>query len=114
MKIIRYLDARDGIHYAAQQADGSALRIDGNIFGDYEVTLEIADVQKLLAPIEPAAILCIGLNYRQHAAETGAPLPNHPVLFMKQPAAVQHPGGDIEIPTHLVSGKVDFEGELAI
>lgn len=114
MRLIRYLDAQGGVRHAAKQPEGSAFRIEGDIFGGFDVTSEIADVRKLLAPIEPAAILCIGLNYRQHAAETGASLPTHPVLFMKQPSAVQHPGDAIEIPAHLASEKVDFEGELAV
>jgi 2-keto-4-pentenoate hydratase/2-oxohepta-3-ene-1,7-dioic acid hydratase in catechol pathway len=114
LKIIRYLDALGVTHHAAEQANGKPLRIQGDIFGDFEITAEIADVQKLLAPIEPCAILCIGLNYRRHATEMNAPLPTHPVLFMKQPAALQHPGTPIEIPTHLASECVDYEAELAV
>lgn len=97
-----------------EQADGEPLRIEGDIFGEHRVTAEIADVKMLLAPVAPAAILCIGLNYRRHAAEMNAPLPSHPVLFMKQPAALQHPGAPIEIPTHLASERVDYEAELAV
>ncbi|MGH8045949.1 MAG: fumarylacetoacetate hydrolase family protein [Chthoniobacterales bacterium] len=114
MKIIRHQDSHDAIHHAAEQPDGSALLIRGDIFGDFEVTADPADVAKLLAPVAPPAILCIGLNYRQHADEMGAPLPSHPVLFMKQPAALQHPGAPIEIPTHLASERVDYEAELAV
>jgi 2-keto-4-pentenoate hydratase/2-oxohepta-3-ene-1,7-dioic acid hydratase in catechol pathway len=114
VKIIRHLDAGGVVRYAAEQPDGSALVIRGDIFGAFDVTPETADVRTLLAPVEPAAILCIGLNYRQHAAETGAKIPKHPVLFMKQSAALQHPGAPIEIPSHLASERVDFEGELAV
>ena len=114
MRLIRYLDARGRVGYASQQPDGSALRIEGDIFGAFETTSEPADVRKLLSPVAPAAILCIGLNYRRHAEETGARLPSHPVLFMKQPGAVQNPGDPIELPTRLASERVDFEGELAI
>lgn len=114
LKILRHLDSAGAIRYAAEQPDGSARQIQGDIFGDFVVTAETADVAKILTPVEPVAILCIGLNYRQHAAETGAKIPTHPVLFMKQPAARQHPGDAIELPTHLASERVDFEGELAI
>ncbi len=114
MKIIRYADGAGATHHAAEQPDGSARKIAGDIFGDFEVTAEPAEIRRLLTPIEPAAILCIGLNYRRHAEETGAPLPGFPVLFMKQPAARQHPGGPIELPAHLASERVDFEGELAV
>ena len=114
MRIIRYEDAAGNVGYAAQQPDGSARPIDGDIFGEYRVTDERADVRKLLAPVAPVAFLCIGLNYRQHVAETNAKIPKFPVLFMKSPGAVQHPGGPILLPTHLKSEAVDYEGELAV
>ncbi len=114
MKIIRYEDANGSVHHAAQLTDGTARRIDGDIFGEYRVTDERADVRKLLAPIAPVAFLCIGLNYRQHAAETQAKIPSFPVLFMKSPAALQHPNEPILLPTHLKSNEVDYEGELAV
>ena len=69
---------------------------------------------KLLSPVEPAAIYAIGLNYRDHAAETGAPLPDYPVLFFKNPRAVVGPGEPIRLPRHLRSDEVDAEAELAI
>ncbi len=60
------------------------------------------------------AIFCIGLNYRQHAAETKAKLPQFPVVFMKSPAAVIGPGEPIMLPRHLRSDEVDYECELAV
>ena len=60
------------------------------------------------------ALLCIGLNYRRHAAETGAAIPQRPVLFMKSPGAVQDPEAPIELPTALASHHVDYEAELAV
>lgn len=114
MRIIRYENPQGSIHYASQQPDGCSLRIDGDIFGAYEVSEEAAQITKLLAPVAPTAIFCIGLNYRRHAAEGGSPIPEYPVLFMKSPAAVQHPGGDIVLPRHLHSDEVDYECELAV
>lgn len=114
MKIIRYSDASGQIHHAAQQADGSALVIDGDLFGSYSVSDRKADVAKLLAPVDPRAILCIGLNYKFHAEESGMAIPENPVLFMKSPGAVQNPGDPILLPTHLKSNSVDYECELAI
>lgn len=114
MKIIRHLDQQGLVRHAAQQQDGTARQIDGDVFGDYQVTDRPADVHKLLAPLVPAAILCIGLNYRQHAAETGAAIPEWPVLFMKTPSAVQNPGDPILLPRHLTSKLVDYECELAV
>jgi 2-keto-4-pentenoate hydratase/2-oxohepta-3-ene-1,7-dioic acid hydratase in catechol pathway len=114
MRIIRYLSPAGSIHYAAQQADGSALMIEGDILGHFHVTRQLAEVAQLLAPVEPRAILCVGLNYRKHAEEFGQKIPEYPVLFMKSPAAVQHPGAAIEIPSRLRSDSVDYECELAV
>ena len=66
------------------------------------------------APVAPTGILAIGLNYRHHAEETHAKIPEYPVLFMKSASAVQNPGDPIEIPTHLASSEVDYECELAV
>lgn len=114
MKIIRYSDPSGQIHHAAQQADGSALVIEGCIFGSPKVTDRKADVAKLLAPVDPRAILCIGLNYKFHAEESGMAIPQHPVLFMKSPGAVQNPGAPILLPSVLKSDSVDYECELAV
>lgn len=114
MKIIRYQDSRGDIGHAAWQPDGTALKLAGNILASLKVTNEKADIAKLLAPIEPTAIICIGLNYRKHAEETKAKLPQYPVVFFKNPAAVQHPDDPIELPTHLKSDEVDYECELAV
>jgi 2-keto-4-pentenoate hydratase/2-oxohepta-3-ene-1,7-dioic acid hydratase in catechol pathway len=114
MKIIRYQETSGSVRYGAQQSDGSALQIVGDIFGAYEVTKELADVKKLLAPVAPVAFFCIGLNYRRHAEEGKAPIPQFPVLFMKSPAAVQNPGDPIVLPRHLRSDEVDYECELAV
>src|SRR5439155_10562840 len=114
MKLIRYQDSTGHIGHAAQQADGTSLKIAGDMFGHYTVTQAKADVHKLLAPVVPTMFLCLGLNYRRHAEETGAKLPAFPVLFMKGPNAVQNPGDPICIPTALRSDEVDYEGELAV
>jgi 2-keto-4-pentenoate hydratase/2-oxohepta-3-ene-1,7-dioic acid hydratase in catechol pathway len=65
------------------------------------------------APLgRPGKIVCIGLNYRDHAAETGATLPTEPVLFMKAPDTVVGPHDDVLIPRNSV--KTDWEVELAV
>lgn len=114
MKIIRFANSQGHIAHAAQQDDGSALVIEGDIFGDFRVTGQKAEIAKLLAPVQPFAIICIGLNYKFHAEETKAAIPQHPVVFMKLPNVVQHPGDPILLPTHLKSDKVDYECELAV
>lgn len=114
MKIIRYLDPNQKTKYAALQPDGAAVEIEGDIFGDYSVTAQPARVDKLLAPVAPPAIYCIGLNYRQHAAESNLPIPEFPVVFMKAPTAVQNPNDPILLPRRLRSDQVDYEAELAV
>jgi 2-keto-4-pentenoate hydratase/2-oxohepta-3-ene-1,7-dioic acid hydratase in catechol pathway len=114
MKIIRYRDPAGKIHYGAEQADGSARRIAGDVFGTHEVTADKASIAKLLAPVAPTQILGVGLNYRHHAAESGMKAPELPVLFVKGVNTLQNPGDPIEIPTHLASSEVDYECELAV
>ncbi len=68
---------------------------------------------KLLAPIpDPPKIVCVGLNYRDHAAESGAPIPREPVLFSKFATAIIGPEVPIVLPK--VSTKVDYEAELVL
>ncbi|HEX4037112.1 MAG TPA: fumarylacetoacetate hydrolase family protein [Acidobacteriaceae bacterium] len=67
---------------------------------------------QLLAPVVPSKIVCIGRNYREHAAELGNEVPKEPLLFLKAPSAVIAPGEAIRIPPQ--SQRVDFEGELAV
>ncbi len=114
MRIIRYQDPQGAVRYAAQPPDGPARQIAGDLFGAHEVTKEPAQVEKLLAPVAPVTIFCIGLNYRRHAEEAEATLPQFPVLFMKSPAAVQNPEDPIVLPRHLRSDEVDYECELAV
>ena len=114
MKIVRFLSDKDEPQLGAQHVDGSVTRIEGCIFSEHHDTGEPATVKKLLAPVQPAAVLCIGLNYRKHAEEGGAAIPEHPVLFMKMPSTVQNPGDPILLPTKLKSEAVDYECELAV
>lgn len=114
MKIVRYRDHDQRVHYGREGADGAILRIDGDIFGTWSVTAEAARVQEILSPVAPTQILCIGLNYRRHAEEQGAKIPERPILFMKGIHACQNPGDPIVIPRRLPSEEVDYEGELAV
>jgi 2-keto-4-pentenoate hydratase/2-oxohepta-3-ene-1,7-dioic acid hydratase in catechol pathway len=114
MKIIRYQNSSGQVFYGAEQPSGETFRIEGGIFSEYHVTQEPAQIAKLLAPVAPAAMLCIGLNYRRHAAESNAPAPQFPVLFVKGANALQNPGDPILIPTRLRSDEVDYECELAV
>ena len=65
------------------------------------------------SPVQtPRMIWGVGLNYRDHAAETGRPLPEAPTLFVKSPSAVIGPGDPIVVPAHVT--QPDYEGELAV
>ena len=114
MRIIRYEDEAGRVHQGAEQQDGGVLRIEGDIFGEYRVTDERAVVRKLLAPVDAKQIICIGLNYRKHAEETGAKIPEYPIVFFKGVNSLQNPNDPILIPTHLASEQVDWECELAV
>ena len=113
MKIIRYQDRSDVIGLAALTADGQAFKLEGDIYSP-KATNEKADVAKILAPLQPTSIICIGLNYRKHAEETGAKFPEYPVVFFKGINTLQDPGEPIFLPTHLKSDEVDYECELAV
>jgi 2-keto-4-pentenoate hydratase/2-oxohepta-3-ene-1,7-dioic acid hydratase in catechol pathway len=111
MKIVRFFSG-GAIHLGEQVSDASALRIEGDLFGSFRVTDQALKIQKLLAPLVPTDILCIGLNYREHAAESKMELPRHPLLFIKASNTLNNPFDPIPVPkqTH----QVDYEGELAV
>jgi 2-keto-4-pentenoate hydratase/2-oxohepta-3-ene-1,7-dioic acid hydratase in catechol pathway len=115
MRIIRFLDVHGQIRFGHDYRDGEATLLAGDTLASLQDGGRRLKVVKLLAPIQPAAILCIGLNYRQHARETHLELPEYPVLFMKNPAALNHPGDPILLPPSCMDPpQVDFEVELAI
>lgn len=66
----------------------------------------------LLAPVHPSKIVCVGRNYRDHAAELGNEVPKEPLLFLKPPSSLLAPRGVVRMP--VISKRVDYEGELAI
>lgn len=92
--------------------DGTALRIEGALTGAFEVTGEKVKVERLLAPIVPTDILCIGLNYREHAREGGSEPPAVPMLFLKASGTLNDPDGPIAMPR--LTTQVDYEAELAV
>lgn len=71
-----------------------------------------ADVRLASCVARPSKIICIGLNYAKHAAESGAAVPQEPVVFFKATTALCGPNDDVIIPRN--SGKTDWEVELAI
>ena len=71
----------------------------------------LADV-RLLAPVEPTKIVCIGRNYAAHAAELGKEVPKEPLMFLKPPSSIIGPEDAIVLPKY--SQRVEHEGELAL
>jgi 2-keto-4-pentenoate hydratase/2-oxohepta-3-ene-1,7-dioic acid hydratase in catechol pathway len=67
-----------------------------------------------LAPVLPSKILCVGRNYRAHAAELGSEAPKEPLLFLKPPSSLLDPDGVIELPPAEISARVDHEAELGV
>ena len=66
----------------------------------------------LLPPVQPSKIICVGRNYREHAAELGHEVPTEPLIFFKPPSSLLAAGLDIRRPK--ISERVDFEGELGV
>jgi 2-keto-4-pentenoate hydratase/2-oxohepta-3-ene-1,7-dioic acid hydratase in catechol pathway len=114
MRIIRYAGVNGADAFASVDANGGYKGVQGDLRSGFVETGEAVNPSKILAPVAPAAIFCIGLNYRRHAAETNAKVPQYPVLFFKSPTAVQNPGDPILLPRTLRSEKVDYECELAV
>jgi 2-keto-4-pentenoate hydratase/2-oxohepta-3-ene-1,7-dioic acid hydratase in catechol pathway len=116
MKIARIRIGENEVHYAtpADPRGRSMEILSGDPFQGVHPTGKTVSDFTLLAPMVPAAILCIGLNYRKHAEEMKAKIPKFPVLFLKNPSSLQDPGAPIRLPRKLVSTQVDFEGELAV
>src|SRR6266571_5074359 len=77
-------------------------RIDQIAFGDAQ----------LLPPMQPSKIVCVGRNYREHAAELGHEVPKEPLIFLKATSALLSPGGVVRRPK--ISERVDHEGELGV
>jgi 2-keto-4-pentenoate hydratase/2-oxohepta-3-ene-1,7-dioic acid hydratase in catechol pathway len=85
---------------------------DGDLAAAGGASFPIADVD-ILAPVpRPRAIFGIGLNYAAHARETGQPLPEYPIVFMKLPSSSVPPAGPVRCPA--VVRRLDYEGELAV
>lgn len=117
MRIIRFIDERGTTHLGTPGLDATAQLLTSNdLFGHEPVeSNKTARIAKVLAPLLPPNIFCIGLNYRRHALETRAPIPEHPVLFMKPTTSIAAPAEPIRIPRCCEHGpEVDYECELAV
>ena len=98
--------------YAAER-EGRWRIVDGDIFGSFTEGPEVAhEGLRLMAPVMPSKTVCVGLNFKDHAAEQNKPLPPEPLLFIKPSTAVIGPGAAIEAPAW--AGRIDHEAELGL
>jgi 2-keto-4-pentenoate hydratase/2-oxohepta-3-ene-1,7-dioic acid hydratase in catechol pathway len=111
---------QDGVSFVSVQGTGTdpaaltAVEIVDHPFGKITNTSRrwpLADV-RLLAPILPSKVVCVGKNYADHAREMGGEAPAAPVIFMKPSTSVVGPNAEIKLPPE--SSRVDYEGELAV
>jgi 2-keto-4-pentenoate hydratase/2-oxohepta-3-ene-1,7-dioic acid hydratase in catechol pathway len=106
-----------GFSFGAVEGSDEGLtiaEIDGHPFGDIRFTGQrwaLADV-RLLSPILPSKVVCVGRNYADHAAELGNDVPKEPLLFLKPSTSLIGPGDAIRIPPQ--SQQVEHEAELAV
>ena len=106
------IDHASGPLYAAER-EGRWRLVDGDIFGTFTEGPEISpDGVRILAPVMPSKIVCVGLNYKDHAAEQKKALPPEPLLFIKPSTSVIGPGVPIEAPAW--AGRIDHEAELGV
>src|SRR5262249_54833670 len=98
--------------YAAERS-GKWRLLEGDLFGDFREGPEVSpEGLRLLPPVMPSKIVCVGLNYRDHAIESNKPLPEEPLLFLKPQSSVVGPGGSIQVP--MWAGRIDHEAELGL
>jgi 2-keto-4-pentenoate hydratase/2-oxohepta-3-ene-1,7-dioic acid hydratase in catechol pathway len=113
MRFVRYQTGRDAPRYGWVFEDKIG-PIEGVPFGEFrrleaELPMYMA---RLLAPVQPGKIICVGRNYAEHAREQNVEVPEIPLLFLKPPSAVIGPGETILLPPQ--SRQVEHEGELAV
>ncbi|MCX7721984.1 MAG: fumarylacetoacetate hydrolase family protein [Verrucomicrobiae bacterium] len=103
----------DEIFYA-KVVEGQLYRLRGDIFSAPTFDKRPIPLKgvKTLVPVAPSKIIAVGLNYADHARETGAAVPKQPLFWFKAPSSLLPDGGKIEIP--FPEHRVDYEAELAI
>ncbi len=111
MRVVRVFTG-DDVRYGLAD-EGSITLISDEPFAAWETEESIALLgARLMPPAMPTKIVCVGVNYKKHAAELDHKLPKEPVIFLKPPTSMNATGGEIHIPAG--AGRIDYEGELAI
>ena len=115
MRLIR-CETVDGEVCFGEELTGNKVQpMKGCMYDDFEPDGGVVRIKRLLAPVKPANILCVGLNYYEHAVESGNEAPDTPVVFMKPTSSVTDPDTPIRIPKASdPRGEVDYEAELAV
>src|SRR6266498_878942 len=100
--------------FFAKVVDGELFRLQGDVFGSpsYEKKPITLKGVRTLTPVAPSKIIAVGLNYADHARESGKPLPKEPLIWFKAPSSLIPDGGKIEVP--FPDHRTDFEAELCI
>src|SRR5437870_5121072 len=100
--------------FFAKVVDGEIFRLRGDVFGSPSFDKKPIPIKGLrtLTPVHPSKVIAIGLNYADHARETGKPLPKEPLFWFKAPTSLIPDGAKIEIP--FPNHRNDYEAELAI
>lgn len=103
----------DEIFYA-KVVDGELFKLIGDVFGSPSFEKKPTPLKgvKTLVPVVPSKVIAVGLNYADHARETGKPLPKEPLFWLKAPTSLIPDGAKIEVP--FATHRTDFEAELAI
>ena len=114
MKLVRFKPKDEADVRAGLVEQESILELAGDIFGPYERTGRAFRQRQVMleAPCSPTKIVCLGLNYKDHASEFNSELPEEPLLFLKPASSVIGPGAPIVCPSQ--SKRVDYEAELAV
>ena len=100
--------------FHAKVVDGELFRLRGDVFGSPSFDRKPTPRKgvKTLVPVVPSKVIAVGLNYIEHARETGKPLPRTPLFWLKATTSLLPDGGKIEIP--FPHHRTDYEAELAI
>jgi len=115
MKIARFRSPGGEVLWGAfdPKAPDRATVIDGDIFGDMELSGRVARIEALLPPVAPPNIIALGLNYGKHAEEIEIRTPESPVTFLKATTSIIGHGAPIVLPA-AGPDEVDYEAELAV
>ncbi|MEI7542972.1 MAG: fumarylacetoacetate hydrolase family protein [bacterium] len=114
MKFVRYSIENSLPQWGIINIDGNITDIEGDIYTQYKVMPNVINSSrvKILPPTNPSKIICVGLNYNDHAKEMNMDKPGEPVIFLKPPSAVIGHNDEIIYPD--MANRVDYEAELAI